>query len=144
MKGGVNYSDFGDLTKNKFYNLFIWIVPDSDRSDSVAPAYKIMDEINQKIRPIKNEKLGRTLNQQEAQEIIKNYIIANVEEDKTHLSAIQVMLPTYTPPPEEVYTEETISSNLVKAYNEAMKDPSTWWRNEDKVKALELPKIFNS
>jgi hypothetical protein len=88
-----------------------------------------MDEINQQIRTKK------TIDQTDAQAIITNYIEKHVI-DRTHLSAIRVMLPTYVPPLEGVYTEEKISSNLVKAYNDANNDPSTWWRNDETLKVL--------
>jgi hypothetical protein len=134
MRGGVQYYTFDILEKDKFYNLFKCIFANDDLK-SRQDVSDIMENINIQIRKIKNEDLDRTLDRSEAQQIIKNYIIANVQpQDKTHLSAIQVMLPTYKPP----LNEETISSNLVKAYNKAMENTSAWWRNEATVKALVL------
>jgi hypothetical protein len=130
MRGG--YPEFDMLEKEKFYNLFRWMVK-NDNLQSRQDVSGIMENINKQIRTIKNETLNRTLDQSEAQQIIKNYIIANAK-PKTYLSAIKVMLPTYEPPREE----ETISSNLVKAYNKAMENTSAWWRNEATVKALVL------
>ena len=122
MKGGVDYSDFAALEKNNFYGLFKWIVDDTDRSNSAQPALRIMDEINQKIRT------QTKIDIPGAQAIITKYILEHATE-KTHLSAIKVMLPSYEPPLEGVYTADTISSNLVKAYNEAQGNPFIWWNN---------------
>jgi len=136
MRGGD--PEFDELVKGKFYNLFIWIVANHDLK-SRQDVSGIMENINKQICIIKNTNQDRPLlDKERAQEIIKNYIIANAK-PKTYLSAIQVMLPTYKPS-----EKETISSNLVKAYNEAIANQSTWWKNKETVEALELPIIYYS